>query len=139
MRRAIVFDTGRRNDCFGCGSGNPAGLGLSFIETDEGVEVEYAVPSHLAGAEGIVHGGIQATILDETLCMTAYAKLGTPVITGELTVRYLRPAPTATPLLARGRIVEQKGQSAFIEGALYLAATGEELTRARGRFFAQKP
>ncbi|MBI1817412.1 MAG: PaaI family thioesterase [Deltaproteobacteria bacterium] len=134
MRRPIVYDH-EYNGCFGCGPHNPAGLRLRFFETEDGVEVEYNVPPHLEGAAGVVHGGIQATLLDETLCMTAYAKLGHSVVTGELSVRYVRPAPTGAPLLARGRIVETKERSAFIEGAIYLQSTGEELTRARGRFF----
>jgi uncharacterized protein (TIGR00369 family) len=136
MRRSIAYSNGP-NHCFGCGPTNPAGLRLSFTETDEGVEVEYSVPAHLQGATGIVHGGILATLLDETLCMTAYAKAGTPVFTGELTVRYLRPVPTETPLRVHGRIVEAKSKGWMIEGAVTLADTGEELARARGRFFAQ--
>ena len=103
------------------------------------MEAEYAIPQQFAGPPGIAHGGIQAAILDETLCVTAYAKVGTQVVTGEMTIRYLRPVPTGTPILARGRIVDRKDHSFFIEGAIYLAATGEELTRARGRFFAQDP
>jgi len=137
-RRKVVFDEGRPNTCFGCGSDNPNGLRLEFTETDDGIEVQYTVPEALQGAPGIAHGGIQATLLDEALCMAAYAKLGTPVFTGELTVRYLKPVPTHTPLLVRSRILETKGRSSWIEGAIHLADTGEELTRARGRFFAQK-
>ena len=135
MRRRIAFAS-RPNRCFGCGPDNPGGLGLEFHETDEGVAVEVAIPERLAGAPGIVHGGIQATLLDEAMCMTAYAKAGTPVVTGELTVRYLRGAPTGTPLLVCGRITGTKARSFFIEGVIRLADTGEELARAHGRFFA---
>jgi len=137
MRRQVIYENGV-NHCFGCGPTNASGLRLSFIETDDGVEVEYTVPAHLQGASGIVHGGIQATLLDETLCMTAYAKAGAPVFTGELTVRYLRPVPTVTPLRVHGRIVEAKSKGWIIEGAITLAGSAEELTRARGRFFAQQ-
>lgn len=136
MRRPISYENGF-NGCFGCSPTNTAGLRLQFFETDDGVEVEYVAPTHLEGPPGIVHGGIQATLLDEALCMTAHAKLGTSVVTGELSIRYVRPVPTGTLIIARGRIVEQKGNSSFIEGGIYLASTGEELTRARGRFFAQ--
>ena len=79
-RREIAFQTDRPNTCFGCGADNPNGLGLRFFETNEGVEVEYAVHEHHGGAPGVVHGGIQATLLDEALCMTAYAKESTPVV-----------------------------------------------------------
>jgi uncharacterized protein (TIGR00369 family) len=135
MRRSIVFPD-PDNRCFGCSPHNPEGLRLQFFETDEGVEVDYVASPQHEGPPGIVHGGIQATLLDEALCMTALAKTGSPVVTGELTIRYLRPVPSATAVVARGRIVERKGTSALIEGGIYLAATGEELTRARGRFFA---
>ena len=136
MRRQIRFDADRNGRCFGCGPANPAGLRLEFFETEDGVEVEYVVPTDFAGAPGIVHGGIQATLLDEAMCMTAYAKAGTGVVTGELTVRYLRPVPTATPVLVAGRITESRGRSFFIAGSIRLAGSGEELTRAQGRFFA---
>ncbi len=136
MRRAISFAADGAGTCYGCGPKNPSGLRLQFFETDEGVEVDYVAPEHLAGAPGVVHGGVQATLLDEAMCMTAYAKAGTPVVTGELTVRYVRAVPTGTPLKIRGRIAQHRARSFFIEGAITLAATGEELTRARGRFFA---
>jgi len=136
--REIVIES-EYGGCFGCGQKNPAGLRLAFYETEDGVESEYTVPPHLAGPPGIAHGGIQATILDETLCVAAFAKAGIQVVTGEMTIRYLRPVPTAALILARGRIVEQKDHSFFIEGEICLAASGEELTRARGRFFAEKP
>lgn len=135
--RKVVYRSGSYNACFGCGSDNPSGLRLEFVETEEGIEVPYRVAADLQGAPGIVHGGIQATLLDEAMCMTAYAKLGMSVVTGELTVRYLQPVPTLTELLVRGRITETKDRSAFIEGAIYLADGGTQLTQARGRFFAQ--
>ena len=138
MRRPVVIGDGTGR-CFGCGSANPAGLHLEFVETDEGVEAEYAVPSHLEGAPGIVHGGIQGTLLDEVCCMAAYTKRGAPVVTGELTIRYHRPVPTAVPLLVRSRIVDEDARSFTIAGTIQLGATGEPLTEARGRFFRQKP
>ncbi|MEW6268908.1 MAG: PaaI family thioesterase [Thermodesulfobacteriota bacterium] len=139
MRRPIRFDDDRSGTCFGCGSANHSGLRLEFYETEDGVEVEYAAPEALAGAPGIVHGGIQATLLDEAMCMTAYAKGGTGVVTGELTVRYLRTVPTRTPLVIRGGITERRNGSFFIAGSIALAGTDEELTRAQGRFFAAPP
>lgn len=136
MRRQIWFADDRNGRCFGCGPANVSGLQLRFFETDGGVDVEYEVPPDFEGAPGVAHGGIQATLLDEAMCMTAYAKAGTGVVTGELTVRYVRPVPTRTPVVVAGRITGTRGRSFFIEGTICLAATGEELTRAQGRFFA---
>jgi acyl-coenzyme A thioesterase PaaI-like protein len=136
MRRPVVFSSDTPNACFGCGPDNPLGLRLLFFETDDGIECEWTAPPHVAGAPGIVHGGIQGTVLDEVLCMAAFAKHATPVVTGELTVRYRRPTPTGVPLLVRSRIVEADGRRFTIEGAIHLAETGDTLTEARGRFFA---
>ena len=137
MRQPIGYaDLNTR--CFGCGRSNPAGMQLSFVETDEGVEAAYIVPESYEGAPGLAHGGILATLLDEVMCMTAYAKLGSPVVTGELTIRYERPVPVGEPVVVRGWITETKGRSAFIEGRIRLASQGpEDAAQARGRFFAQ--
>lgn len=134
MRRHFIFDD-PDNNCFGCAPTNPRGLHVEFDETDAGVEIEYTVPAELCGAPGVVHGGIQATILDEAMCVTAFAKLGHQVVTGELRLRYNKPIPTGVALVAQGRIRETKGNSAFIEGRLFVAGEDEERTRAEGRFF----
>lgn len=134
MRRPLVWD-GPPSRCFGCSPANPRGLHLRFLETDDGVEVDYTAPDDMEGAPGILHGGVQATILDEAFCMTVHAKRGHQVLTGELTVRYRRPVPTGTSLLVRGRIVEERRRSFVVEGGIHLAATGEELTRGRAHIF----
>lgn len=134
-RAEIIFESDEPRTCFGCGPDNPKGLRLRFFETGEGVEVDYVAPEHLNGAAGVVHGGVQATLLDEALCMTAYAKEGTTVVTGELTVRYMAPLPTRTPLLIRGKITEKRGRSFFAEGEILVAGTEEVLTRGRARLF----
>ena len=134
MRRPLAWGD-PSNRCYGCGPHNPQGLRLSFFETDEGVEIDYTAPDHVEGAPGIVHGGVQATLLDEAFCMTVHAKHGRHVVTGELTVRYRRPVPTGTPLLVRGRIVEAHRGRFVVEGGIHLAGTDEELTRGRGQIF----
>jgi len=139
MRRPISFSADGDGGCYGCGPRNPSGLHLAFVETDAGVELEYAAPADLRGAPGVVHGGVQATLLDEAMCMTAFAKGGAPVVTGELTVRYSSAVPTETPLIVAAHITERRGNSYFITGTIRLAGSDEALTRAQGRFFAVAP
>lgn len=135
MRRPLAW-AGSDSRCYGCSPANPHGLHLRFFETDDGVEIDYTAPDHVEGAPGVIHGGVQATLLDEAFCMVVHAKHGHHVVTGELTVRYHRPVPTGTPLVVRGRIVEARTRRFLVEGAIHLAATGEELTRGRGHIFA---
>ena len=138
QRREIVFEQESPRVCFGCGPDNPRGLGLRFFETEKGVEVDYRVEPHLVGAPGVVHGGIQATLLDEALCMAAYAKHGTPAVTGELTVRYMKPLPSEQDIVVRGHITEQRDRSFFAEGEILIAGSSEVVTRARARLFAMQ-
>lgn len=137
MRKPVAF-AGDFRGCFGCGEENPAGLGLRFWETESGVEAELVPAEHYQGAQGVLHGGIQATILDETMCMVAYAKLHRPVVTGELTVRYRSPVPVREPLRVAATIRETDARSAYIEAKLYVREETEARTLARGRFFFER-
>jgi acyl-coenzyme A thioesterase PaaI-like protein len=138
MRRPIAFSDVDENRCYGCGPANPLGLRLQFFETDEGIEIDWVAPEHVVGPPGIVHGGVQGTVLDEACCMAAFAKRHLPVVTGELTVRYRSPVPLGVPLLVRARIVEEQDRSFLIEGAIVSGASGDVLTEGRGRFFAAR-
>jgi uncharacterized protein (TIGR00369 family) len=130
--------TGDASRCFGCGQDNPHGLRLRFRRVAPGeVEGEYTAAEHQAGAPGVIHGGVQATLLDETL---GYAALtvrepGVPVdiVTVEFSLRYRRPAPTGTPLRLRGRLVRSEGRDVWVAGAIE-DAEGRVLTEAEARW-----
>ena len=54
--------------CFGCGEDNPEGLHLQFEEQPDGAgHAVVVLGDHHSGEPGIVHGGIQATMLDEVM------------------------------------------------------------------------
>lgn len=137
VRRPVAF-RGEFRGCFGCGEDNPKGLGLRFWETEDAVEAEVVAAEHFQGAQGILHGGIQATILDETMCMVAYAKLQKSVVTGELKIRYRRPVPVGVPLRVVASIRDTDARSAFIEASLCVGDETEARTVASGRFFFEK-
>lgn len=59
---------------------------------------------------------------------------GRLAVTGELTVRYVKPVPFETPLLGRARLVADRGRYADVEGRVEDLATAEVLATARGRF-----
>ncbi len=58
-------------------------------------------------------------------------------ITGELTVRYVKPVPTETPLLGRARVVAEAGRYVDVEGSLEDLASLVVAATARGRFFPE--
>ena len=53
-------------NCFMCSPTNPKGLHLSFYEDGDDVVTRWIPSRDYEGWKGVIHGGIQATIIDET-------------------------------------------------------------------------
>lgn len=125
--------------CFICGERNPIGLKLRLRTDAERGEsaAEVVFPETFQGWSGIVHGGLLASVLDEALIYAAGAK-GHMCVTGEITVRYVKPARTGVPYALKGRFLEDKGRIVLAESAL-LDAEGSEVARATGKLFKTKP
>ena len=79
--------------CYGCGDDNQVGLRLTFERHDAGVVATFHPRSHHRGAPGILHGGVAATALDETMAVLGYLLDGVHTVTGTLELRYRRPVP----------------------------------------------
>ena len=111
--------------CFICGLQNPIGLRMVFHEDREAGQViaELVVPERYRSYPGVVHGGIVATILDETSGRALMLHTGDANIffaTAKLEIRYRQSTPTEMPLVAVGW-VERAGESrARVKGELRL-------------------
>ena len=121
------------HSCFGCGAHHPTGLRVRVFKEHGGVVSPIIVPKVYEGPPGAAHGGIVAAYLDEVLAASCVTASGRVSVTGELTVRYVKPVPSETPLLGRARAVDN-GRHADAEGSLEVLATGEIVATARGRF-----
>jgi len=121
--------------CFGCGPEHPDGLYVRGFRTDGGVLAPIVIARRYEGPPGAAHGGIVAAYMDEILGAAAYRGTNKIAVTGELTVRYVAPAPLETPLLGRGRLVADHGRYIDVEGTLETLASATIVARARGRFF----
>jgi uncharacterized protein (TIGR00369 family) len=121
--------------CFGCSAANPAGLHLRFFRSGDGVCCDATLGETHQGATEIVHGGIQAVLLDEASCAAAFFTRGTYVVTGEIRIRYRRPCPTGIPLHVRAHIVKDEGRYLTVVAELRAADHGDILTSSEGRFF----
>ncbi len=91
--------------CFGCSPNNPHGLKLRFRHTEQGCVTRCVIPDGLCGFDGLAHGGILSTLLDETAAWALFAHLGRFAVTRELTTRFLKPVATNTEIIAEGRVV----------------------------------
>jgi uncharacterized protein (TIGR00369 family) len=122
-----------QNRCFGCGQANPGGLHLEFLLADDHSVVCLPVVSNaFEGPYGYLHGGIIATMLDETMSKAVRAG-GFTAMTRNMEVDYLRPVPSGTPLRLEGRILRNEGRKHWTE-AKVLDAKGIMLASAKGVF-----
>jgi uncharacterized protein (TIGR00369 family) len=121
--------------CFVCGEKNPIGLKLR-LRTDARrgeSSAEVTFRDDFQGWAKVVHGGLLATVLDEAMIYAAGAT-GRLCVTGEITVRFVKPASTGTLYALKGRFLEDKGRIILAESEL-LDATGEQVARASGKLF----
>lgn len=93
--------------CFACGEKNPHGLKMKFQVDREkqAIRAAFTVEPAYQGWDGVVHGGIISTLLDEAMANLVY-HLGFNAIAASLEVRFKQPAPILQPLLIQGEITE---------------------------------
>lgn len=120
------------NHCFVCGGLNMSGLRVRpcIDAPNQSASMRLAIPRAFQGWHGIVHGGILATLLDET-CAYAAKGLVAQVVTAEIAVSYKKPVPLETELSVfaavvgrRRKIIEVKGQIT-IAGEVYAEASAK--------------
>lgn len=78
-------------NCFGCSPDNKQGLRLHFIEEGEEITSEWIPSEQFQGFKNVLHGGIQATMLDEISSWVVYVKLKRAGVTSSMNVKYLKP------------------------------------------------
>lgn len=105
--------------CFVCGKKNPIGLKLEFMIVDN-VYTSYFTPNdNHQSYDGIVHGGIISTLLDEIMGKYVWVLTDKPSFTARLEVRYRRHGEIGKQLRLESRIIKNKGKLYEVEGKLW--------------------
>ncbi|GAA5878034.1 hypothetical protein JCM1840_001723 [Sporobolomyces johnsonii] len=92
----------------------------------------------LCGHEGVVHGGLLATVLDESLGRTALLNLPTNIgVTATLNLKYKKPTFANQYIVVRTSVTEQKGRKAWVKGRIE-NTEGEVLVEAEALFVEPK-
>jgi len=117
------------NRCFGCGKENPLGLKITFIldRENKAIEGEFTPGPEHQGYQGITHGGIIATLLDEAMGRLLF-ELGTYAVTAWMEVRYAAPLEIGEKVFVSARVVKERKK--FFEAAA-------EVTDSRGTVIAK--
>lgn len=136
MKWSVTGQQHISKNCLVCGIENEFGLKTKFYETKEKELVALFTPHEkLQSYPGVLHGGISATILDETIGRAIMMQWGQESfgVTIELNVKYKKPVPLGVELKVIGRITSDKGRIFEGTGELLLP-NGDVAVSAEGKY-----
>lgn len=120
--------------CFACGTDNPCGLHLQFYTREDAVCADVTLDLHRMGWEGMAHGGIISTLLDEVMSWTILYFRRVFFVTRKMEVKYLKPVPVEVPLIVKGRLAGDGPPPRIQVKADLFSAEGTRLAYSRGEF-----
>lgn len=107
-------------ECIGCCPNNEYGLKLKFYEDGDDIVSQWVPQPQFQGWINVLHGGIQALLLDEISGWVVTRKLQTTGVTSKMETQYFKPVSTLSPYLTlKAHLVKQVRNIAFIEANLY--------------------
>jgi acyl-coenzyme A thioesterase PaaI-like protein len=117
------------SNCFACSPGNARGLKLNFQQTADGAMIADWVPEmDFEGYQGIVHGGIVSTVLDEAMAKVVDAT-GIDALTAELRVRFRKQVQSGSSAQVMGWIESRERRMLKTEASI-VGQDGNELAHA---------
>ncbi len=122
-------------NCFACSPDNDHGLRMEFYEDGDEVVSVWQPGAGFQGYGNILHGGIQATLLDEVSAWFVYIKLNTAGMTAGMDIKYLKPVYTDKgPVTVRTKLFKKRKHIADIDASLF-DVSGELCSRAVVSYF----
>jgi uncharacterized protein (TIGR00369 family) len=124
------------NYCFVCGNQNPVGLKLNFHYDEKNDEMvsNTVFPRHFQGWQGVLHGGLISTVLDEIMIKAA-AQKGFKCVTAELIIKFKKPALLKKEFTIKGKVKEIRRRLVLTEGCV-VDSDGTTIAAAYGKFIA---
>jgi uncharacterized protein (TIGR00369 family) len=121
--------------CLACGHDNPHGihLHLNVDELTGLVTADFTPARHHMGFQGIAHGGLLSTVLDEAMVWAATWHGKRFCVCGELNVRFRHSVPVGQPVRAEARITSVRSRLIETEGFIRDAA-GKVLVESTGKY-----
>jgi len=113
------------------------GLGLCFRVADDGtVTADWRCPASGRSYDGILHGGLIATLLDSAMVHALFAR-NIVARTAELRVRYFHPVQTDEPVLVTAGLRTHCGPLYYMDAEVRQA--GVACAKAQAKFMAIDP
>ena len=122
MRKIVnpyAISGGKDYQCFGCSPNNEIGLHLEFWDEGEYVIAKWIPRKSLEGFRNVLHGGIQATLLDEIASWVVQTRCKTVGVTSSMDIKYRCPVLVSEgEITLRGKVKEAGSRIATIEAEL---------------------
>ncbi|MEM5946995.1 PaaI family thioesterase [Spirochaetia bacterium 38H-sp] len=123
-------------NCFGCSPHNMQGLRMDFFLEGDTVVCKWKPQTYFEGYSGVLHGGIQATLLDEAASWVLFTVLGTSGSTTELSVHYKKPVMlTNQEITIKARVEKTDKNLVYIKAEL-IDSNGTVCTKADITYFS---
>lgn len=107
-------------NCFGCSKLNPIGLKLEFFLDDDELVSTWTPGKNYEGWHDVLHGGIQATLMDEIASYVVMILMDTTGVTYEMKTRYRKPVLISRgPITLRARLTRKEKRIAEMDVKLY--------------------
>jgi acyl-coenzyme A thioesterase PaaI-like protein len=136
MRVHITKKQPNSKMCFVCGTENSFGLKSSFYELEDGQLMAIFRPDDQhQGYPGRLHGGIAATILDETIGRAIMLNHADNIwgVTVDFSMKLRKPVPIDGEIRILARIVSEDKRSFQGEGEILLS-NGQVAVAGKGRY-----
>ena len=114
-------------NCFGCSPTNPYGLKCKFVDEGEYITCHWVPSENYQGFFHVLHGGIQATLIDEIASWAIFSHEKTAGVTTEMQVKYRRPVRLVT---AHVELFNEKNELATEADVVYMIYP-EEVARKK--------
>jgi len=126
--------------CFGCSPKNPIGLQLEFWQDSDGMVIAKWIPrKSLEGFVNILHGGIQATLLDEIASWAVQTQCRTVGVTSSLEISYRRPVLISDGEISLRATIREAGSRMAIVDTELMGNDGKLCASAVVKYFLFNP
>lgn len=121
--------------CFGCAPDNVAGLHMEFFRDGEEFWSEWQPKEQFDGWKGVVHGGIQVTLMDEISGWFLFSKYGRSAVTMEICSKFIKPLSSVDgKIIIRAKEISFNRNIAEVEAQIY-NNSNQLCTESTGKFY----
>ena len=121
--------------CFACGALNEHGIHLDLNVDGDRCWTELALPDRFQGWDGIAHGGIICTVLDEVMAWSL-AATDNWGLTARMSVDFKRPVRLGVLIRGEGWVTSVRRRIVETAGRIVDPASGELLATAAATYVA---